>query len=166
MILRYVDAKILPGYAAVDRGRIFGYAFFVYEGSKGVIGDLFVASDQRLTNPSEVEAQLLTHVIETLQQSPGIHRIEAQLLVHDAGTVARPFVEQGFHRHARLFMVLPLGDAAKREPHLDEEIEIRRWSEQGLSGCRFRDHECLPRACGFRDQRSIPHAQRFTAFSE
>ena len=42
MILRYVDAKILPGYVAVERcGRIFGYAFFVYEGSKGVIGDLF-----------------------------------------------------------------------------------------------------------------------------
>jgi len=38
MILRYVDSKILPGYAAVDRGRIFGYAFFVYEGNKGVIG--------------------------------------------------------------------------------------------------------------------------------
>ena len=42
MILRYVDAKILPGYAAVERGRICGYAFFVYEGSKGVIGDLYV----------------------------------------------------------------------------------------------------------------------------
>src|SRR5260370_33743908 len=26
MILRYVDAKILPGYAAVDRGRVFGYS--------------------------------------------------------------------------------------------------------------------------------------------
>ena len=47
MILRYVDAKILPGYAAVDRGRIVGYAFFVYEGSKGVIGDLFVADGGR-----------------------------------------------------------------------------------------------------------------------
>jgi len=42
MILRYVDAKILPGYAAIERGRIFGYSFFVYEGSKGVVGDLFV----------------------------------------------------------------------------------------------------------------------------
>ncbi|MGA9039034.1 MAG: N-acetyltransferase [Terriglobales bacterium] len=130
MILRYVDAKILPGYAAVDRGRIFGYAFFVYEGSKGVIGDLFVAGGQSMDNPNEVETKLLTHVIETLQQSPGIHRIEAQLLVHEAGAVARPFVEQGFQRHARLFMVLPLGDPAKREPHLDQEIEIRRWSEQ------------------------------------
>jgi ribosomal protein S18 acetylase RimI-like enzyme len=130
MILRYVDAKILPGYAAVERGRIFGYAFFVYEGSKGVIGDLFVATDPRLTDPAAVEAQLLTHVIETLQQSPGIHRIEAQLLVHETGAVARPFLEQGFQRYARLFMVLPLAEAARRPSHLDEEIEIRRWSEQ------------------------------------
>ena len=43
MILRYVDAKILPGYAAVERGSLVGYSFFVYEGSKGVIGDLFVS---------------------------------------------------------------------------------------------------------------------------
>ena len=90
MILRYVDAKILPGYAAIERGRILGYAFFVYEGSKGVIGDLFVASSGRLPDPHEVESRLLLHVIETLQQSPGIHRVEAQLLVHEAGVVAKP----------------------------------------------------------------------------
>jgi ribosomal protein S18 acetylase RimI-like enzyme len=129
MILRYVDAKILPGYAAVDRGRIFGYAFFVYEGSKGVIGDLFVANGNRLPNPHEVESRLLVHVIETLQQSPGIHRVEAQLLLHETGVVAQPFVEQGFQRHARLFMLLSLEKPPRVAPvHL--EIELRRWSEQ------------------------------------
>src|SRR5580700_3415134 len=80
MILRYVDAKILPGYAAVERGRVFGYSFFVYEGSKGVIGDLYVVNGNRSSDAHEVEIKLLTHVIETLQQSPGIHRVEAQLL--------------------------------------------------------------------------------------
>lgn len=129
MILRYVDAKILPGYAAIDRGRIFGYAFFVYEGSKGVIGDLFVANGGRLPDPHGVESRLLTHVIETLQQSPGIHRIEAQLLIHETGEVARPFVEQGFSRHGRLFMVLPLSDPVKAVKPVSSEIEIRRWSE-------------------------------------
>lgn len=129
MILRYVDTKILPGYAAVDRGRIFGYSFFVYEGSKGVIGDLFVGNGGRLPNTREVETQLLTHVIETLQQSPGIHRVEAQLLTHGTGGVSQPFVSQGFSRHARLFMVLPLENAAKPGRSLDREIEIRRWSE-------------------------------------
>jgi ribosomal protein S18 acetylase RimI-like enzyme len=130
MILRYVDAKILPGYAAIDRGRVFGYSFFVYEGNKGVIGDLFVANGGRLPDPHQVESQLLMHVIETLQQSPGIHRVEAQLLAHEAGIVARPFVEQGFSRHSRLFMVLPLEKPAQPPPATHPDVEIRRWSEQ------------------------------------
>ncbi|MCU1298370.1 MAG: GCN5-related N-acetyltransferase [Acidobacteriaceae bacterium] len=130
MILRYVDAKILPGYAAIERGQIFGYAFFVYEGGKGVVGDLFVRDGGRLRNPAEVEAQLLTHVIETLQQSPGVHRVEAQLLAHESGVVARPFVAQGFSQHPRLFMVLPVNELLKHTTHLDKDIEIRRWSEE------------------------------------
>jgi ribosomal protein S18 acetylase RimI-like enzyme len=129
MILRYVDAKILPGYAAVDRGRIFGYAFFVYEGSKGVVGDLYVANGERLPNAREVEIKLLTHVIETLQQSPGIHRVEAQLLAHETGSVARPFVDQGFQRHPRLFMVLKLDQVSVAAARTHTEVEIRRWVE-------------------------------------
>jgi ribosomal protein S18 acetylase RimI-like enzyme len=131
MILRYVDAKILPGYAAIERGRIFGYSFFVYEGSKGVIGDLFVGGLNGAPAEGEhaIEVRLLTHVIETLQRSPGIHRVEAQLLVHKTGAVARPFLDQGFRRHPRLFMVLPLRSAAATAPNLPPDIEIRPWTE-------------------------------------
>jgi ribosomal protein S18 acetylase RimI-like enzyme len=129
MILRYVDAKILPGYAAVDRGRVFGYSFFVYEGSKGVIGDLYVTNGARLPESRQVEIRLLTHVIETLQQSPGIHRVEAQLLAHDANAVSRPFLETGFERHPRLFMVLPLAKSAPQEPPVLPEVEIRPWTD-------------------------------------
>src|ERR1700757_3106798 len=60
MILRYMDAKILPGYAAIERGSIFGYSFFVYEQNKGVIGDLFVRNGARTTNRQNAEARLLT----------------------------------------------------------------------------------------------------------
>lgn len=130
MILRYVDSRILPGYAAVERGKIMGYSFFVYEGSKGVIGDLYISDGRELQEQRSVEARLLTHVIETLQQSPGIHRIEAQLLVHETGTVLQPFMSQGFKRHPRLFMVLPLQDSAtKMKVALPPDVEIRRWSE-------------------------------------
>ena len=129
MILRYVDAKILPGYAAIDRGRIFGYAFFVYEGSKGVIGDLFVADEGPAPDRRQIEARLLAHVIETLQQSPGIHRVEAQLLVHDAGALARPFLDQGFRRHPRLFMAMPLSRPARPAPSIYPDFEVRRWQE-------------------------------------
>jgi ribosomal protein S18 acetylase RimI-like enzyme len=129
MILRYVDAKILPGYAAVDRGRVFGYSFFVYEGSKGVIGDLYVMNGTRLPDGRQVELRLLMHVIETLQQSPGIHRVEAQLLAHEANAVSRPFLDTGFQRHQRLFMVLPLGNLTQPQIPTHPEVEIRPWSE-------------------------------------
>ena len=159
MILRYMDAKFLPGYAAVSRGKVFGYSFFVYESSKGVIGDLFVRSGDNGSNREEVERRLLTHVIETLQQSPGIHRIEAQLLAHEAGAASQPFLSQGFSRHARLFMALPL--AAKMDAKvIAADIELRRWTEQDLSALGRGDHFSVQKSCGFGDQRPIPHLER------
>ena len=131
MILRYVDAKILPGYAAVERGSIVGYSFFVYEGSKGVVGDLFVSP--RRADARAIELQMVEHVIETLQQSPGILRVEAQLLTHQTGDLAAKFTSSGFQRHRRLFLALHLRGAGA--PHLPpvcvpEDILVRRWAEQ------------------------------------
>jgi GNAT superfamily N-acetyltransferase len=146
MILRYMDAKFLPGYAAVSRGKVFGYSFFVYENNKGVIGDLFVSTGVNGTDRGEVERRLLTHVIETLQQSPGVHRIEAQLLAHQAGAAAAPFVAQGFSRHARLFMTLPLNGAPGNGGKLSAQYEIRRWTERdyqnsaGVITAAYRNH--------------------------
>ena len=129
MILRYMEAKILPGYAAIERGAIFGYSFFVYEQSKGVIGDLYVRDGGRTPNRHDVEERLLTHVIETLQQSPGIHRVEAQLLAHATGEVARPFLAQGFSRHPRVFMNFEMASHPQTAPPLAPEFELRPWSE-------------------------------------
>ncbi|HWR15955.1 MAG TPA: GNAT family N-acetyltransferase [Terriglobales bacterium] len=133
MILRYVDARILPGYAAVERGRLHGYSFFVYEQNKGVIGDLFVAEESlRKGGDHEIEKRLITHVCETLEQSPGVHRIEAQLLLHQTGSVSEPFEEQGFRRFPRLFMTLPLknGNGKGSVPKVPKGFELRRWTEQ------------------------------------
>jgi ribosomal protein S18 acetylase RimI-like enzyme len=128
MILRYVDSKILPGYAAVEGSRVGGYAFFVYEGSKGVIGDLFADNSIRLPGDT-VERRLSIHVIETLQRSPGVHRIEAQLLTHESGVLSGPFLAEGFRQFPRLFMVLPL--TLSQRPHIIQqpEFEYRRWME-------------------------------------
>jgi ribosomal protein S18 acetylase RimI-like enzyme len=147
MILRYVDAKILPGYAAVERGSLVGYSFFVYEGSKGVIGDLFVSP--RRAEVRAVEVRLLEHVIETLQQSPGVHRVEAQLLAHPTGEVAAPFGSNGFQRFRRLFLSLDLA-AGEGSPMAEarplRDVAIRRWTEQdyqpaaGIITAAYRAH--------------------------
>jgi ribosomal protein S18 acetylase RimI-like enzyme len=147
MILRYVDAKILPGYAAVERGNIVGYAFFVYEGSKGVMGDLFV-SPRRL-DARQIESQMADHVIETLQQSPGIHRVEAQLLTHQAGHLSAGFAAAGFQRYRRLFLSLALSgrDAPQFPPlPIPADVQVRRWIEQdyqpaaGVITAAYRGH--------------------------
>jgi len=131
MILRYIDSKILPGYAAVENGRVGGYAFFVYEGSKGVVGDLYADQTIRLEDgPGAVERLLAVHVIETLQQSPGVHRIEAQLLPHESGTLSPTFVREGFRQFPRLFMALPLGKNLRTQVLPAADIEFRRWGEQ------------------------------------
>ena len=41
LLLQYLDSRVLPGYVAVENGRILGYIFCVYEGYKAVIGDVF-----------------------------------------------------------------------------------------------------------------------------
>jgi ribosomal protein S18 acetylase RimI-like enzyme len=155
MILRYLDARILPGYAAVEEGSLAGYTFFVYEGSKGIIGDLFVrpGAEENGSGASQGEPRLgerlLSHVIETLQNSPGIHRIEAQLLPHPAGSLARPFTQGGFQRHPRLFMNLALSRARDwPSPGRSKaaEIEIRPWSDADFHSAAavitaaYRDH--------------------------
>ena len=128
MILRYIDSKILPGYVAVEDGKPLGYSFFVYEGSKGVIGDLFVAEGDPLRS-AVIRNQILTHVIETLQQTPGIQRIEAQLLVHDSGVIAQPFASSGFRVFPRLFMEKPLSAAQSGEISAPPDLVLRNWTE-------------------------------------
>jgi ribosomal protein S18 acetylase RimI-like enzyme len=137
LVLRYVDSRILPGFAAIERGRVHGYCFFVYEGAKGVIGDLFV-EDSEFTRERrhEMELELLRHCIGTLQQSPGVHRVEAQLLIHPKGRLVGPFQEEGFRRYHRIFLSKPielskpaeLSKTIARRP-LPADIEVHRWSE-------------------------------------
>ncbi len=133
MILRYLDSKILPGYVALENGRVVGYTFFVYEATKGVIGDLFVSVEDK-KHEAEIRVRLLTHAIETLQQTPGIHRAEAQLLVHDSGVLSGPFSKQGFTAYPRVFMRLALKSekpASHATAHAQrlEGLEIRHWAE-------------------------------------
>jgi ribosomal protein S18 acetylase RimI-like enzyme len=75
---------------------------------------------------------MLDHVIETLQSSPGIHRVEAQLLAHDTGELGAPFTSTGFQRFNRLFLALPMrGKGAPTVPPVRpvQELQIRHWTE-------------------------------------
>ncbi|NYF79371.1 GNAT family N-acetyltransferase [Granulicella arctica] len=132
LLLQYLDSRVLPGFVALDRGKICGFTFCVYEGHKAVVGDAYaIASDA--TTSLKITHRLLQHLLELLLHSPNIERIESQLLLYDAGAIDEVFVSAGFAMFPRMFMELNLEDyqgslMQSDERTLPQEIELRRWS--------------------------------------
>jgi ribosomal protein S18 acetylase RimI-like enzyme len=133
LLLQYLDSRVLPGYVAVENGRILGYAFCVYEDHKAIIGDVFSLSGAS----SEVEGHLLRHLVELLQHSPGIDRVECQLLLHPHGLHADIFRQSGFKLYRRLFMELDLSQ-------LEEMPSSRSPLPQGISMGTWRENDFHP----------------------
>jgi ribosomal protein S18 acetylase RimI-like enzyme len=133
LLLQYLDSRILPGYVAIENGHICGYVFCVYEGNKAVVGDVFAIPST--TNPDSataVERSLLEHLVELLKNSPGIDRIESQLLLHPHGVHAGVLAQAGFRVYERLFMELELASAnlAQGQPIGGTAgLELRAWKD-------------------------------------
>lgn len=137
LLLQYLDSRVLPGYVAVENGRVTGYVFCVYEGHKAVIGDVFAVDGA--TTAAECRDELLRRLLEMLQNSPGVTRIESQLLLHPHESHWRVFEEVGFEVHERIFMEWPLqpireGLATMGEHAQIPGLEMRRWAEADFAG--------------------------------
>ena len=107
LLLQYLDSRILPGFVALDRGRVCGFTFCVYEGNKAVVGDAFAVASER-SQGLQIAQTLLHQLLQLLSHSPGIHRIESQLLLYDSGSIDEVFLRSGFAMYPRLFMELDL----------------------------------------------------------
>ncbi len=153
LLMQYLDNHMLPGYAAVSSGRVFGYVFCVYEETKAVIGDIFAlpgAPDGAGRPPAEAQSTaetLLRHLFELLLNSPHVERIESQLLLHPAGTYTAMFHDAGFRIFRRLFLVQALSSRLS-PPQIDlpANLEFRAWREADLAPAArlicesYRDH--------------------------
>jgi ribosomal protein S18 acetylase RimI-like enzyme len=139
LLLQYLDSRILPGFVALERSRIVGFCFCVYEGHKAVIGDIY--SSRYETDPLAIVHTLTRHLLETLEASPDIRRIETQLLLFDSGILPPLFASAlsqnlRFQVFPRLFLELPLGPRAVPLPPpppfppapFPPDIELCRWS--------------------------------------
>src|SRR3984957_324828 len=136
LLLQYLDSRLLPGYVAIENGRICGYVFCVYESEKALVGDVFAMPSPG--NPplsADVERRLLEHLIELLQHSPGVDRIESQLLLHPHGTHVEILTRAGFQIYERLFMELELTPRLREGPPRDppRELELRAWRDSDFA---------------------------------
>ncbi|HTA86531.1 MAG TPA: GNAT family N-acetyltransferase [Silvibacterium sp.] len=140
LLLQYLDSRVLPGYVAVENGRIAGYLFCVYEDRKAVIGDVFaVQPSNSEISPADIELRLLESLIELLKNSPGVERIESQLLLHPHGLHASAFRAAGFQVYSRLFMRLDLSRilAATAPPSLPQDLVMRPWHEDDFNAAAY-----------------------------
>ena len=128
LLLDYVNSRSLTGYVAVRKGRVAGYAFGVCEAAKAVMGDVYAFGEgDQTANP--ICELLLTHLLETLQATPGISRVESQLLLFPDGALKMPFLESGFRSFPRCFMVCELrGPVAAGE--IAKEFRIEPWQPE------------------------------------
>lgn len=139
LLLDYLNGRILPGFVAVEGQRVVGYAFCVYEGDKAVIGDVFGTESAAGEAAVHIEGRLLDSLIELLQHSPGVDRIETQLLLHPHGRFQAAFDRAGFSTYERLFMECPLDllSPAVQLPSTMEiplqALELRPWRESDFS---------------------------------
>jgi ribosomal protein S18 acetylase RimI-like enzyme len=117
-----------------------GYAFYVLEDHKGLVGGLFVSPR---FSQQELSQRLLTDTLTTLSGIPKLERVEAQLIPF--GYQLDPVLaEYGFRLYMRQFMIAPLapnsGEALDVLPGLIREgpgagLILERWDHRYFEGC-------------------------------
>ena len=166
LLLEYLDGRVLPGYVAMYDGRVTGYTFGVLEGAKAVIGDAYAFGETENTRNPVCET-LLHHLIEMLQATPGIDRIESQLLMFPVGALASPFFARGFRAYPRLFMIGSVAkalDASIPQTKLPLGLRLESWRPEFYDSAAELIHRCYTghMDSGINDQyRTVHGSLRF-----
>jgi ribosomal protein S18 acetylase RimI-like enzyme len=132
IVRRYVDMRALFGCALVHAGQAVGYAYYVHEDHKVLIGDLFVSQPYRTL---EAQHLLLRHIVQAARTVPGVRRIEAQLMMLDSTRVHELYPSHELSVFERDFMLLAGIDGLRREtlpPGPSSPLVFEPWSERHL----------------------------------
>lgn len=112
LLRRFLQIQSLYGYALRIDNQVVGYSYQVCEGHKGLIGDFYVRAPY--ATPSN-EMTLLGAVVQGLMRTPGVRRIESQLMLLRNSLAPVPFGRY-LTRHDRSFMEIDRDAALKLAP--------------------------------------------------
>ncbi len=128
LIRKFIDSRALGGFVVTENGKPAGYAFYVLEEYKGLIGGLFVSSD---CDQDAITRRLISEMVAALHATPRLVRVEAQLMPF--GTELDPdFLSQYFRLHTRQFMYLPLDEAQLSGKPLTGALRLETWSDRAF----------------------------------
>ncbi|MEZ5356037.1 MAG: GNAT family N-acetyltransferase [Bryobacteraceae bacterium] len=132
LVRRFVRMQSLGGYALVAGNTPVGYCYYVCEERKGLLGDLYIAREY--SSPA-LERSLLEASLRSLWSTPGIHRVESQLMLMTAAARTRMPDAARMEAYHRNFMAADLaggGSPAAGLParSLPRGTELIPWHER------------------------------------
>jgi len=127
LVRRFVEVHALNGFALLVGDEAVGYAYYVCEEHKGLVGDLFVREEYRTP---ELEHRLLSAVVDQLMNTRGVRRIESQLMM--ARSAYRRMLPAAHHvrSHQRNFMMYDLSGVGQLAERRIDRVVFDRWTER------------------------------------
>jgi len=126
LVRRFVGMQALQGFALVEGSRVTGYAYHVCEDGKGLIGGVYVRDRERAP---ELENVLIEAILEGLWRTPGVHRVESQLLMLSQPLERRmPFASR-LRVFPRWFLQLPARNFIQLPGRPSARASIAPWHE-------------------------------------
>lgn len=132
LIRRYIETASLSGLALLDPSQgIVGYAYYVLEDRKALIGDLYVAE---CAATSGNEYLLLKGILDELRRTPGVHRAECQLMMMrncpDPALVPPDFPDAASMRgFSRNFMLAPVPEFDALRSWTTPRYDLLPWTD-------------------------------------
>ena len=126
LVRRFVSIHALSGFALMRGSRIAGYSYYVCEESKGLIGDLYVMRKHR---DIENENALLEAVLDALWHTPGVRRVESQLMMLSSPLDRSLPYQNCLRISPRYFLKAALGPITKLPPRTGLQLAISPWPE-------------------------------------
>lgn len=149
LVQKYVELGTLCGFALRRGGQVAGYAYYLHEDHKGLIGGLYILDAY---STLEGERMLLRACLEALRQGDSrLRRVESQLLLLRHASLPLPEFPYGvlMRTYERVMMTARLDRltaglydlAVRRERFLIDRWHERRMEEAGRLVClSYRGH--------------------------
>ncbi|MEN6532804.1 MAG: GNAT family N-acetyltransferase [Bryobacteraceae bacterium] len=127
LVHRFLDMRALTGYALRIAGNTAGYSYYISEGHKGLIGNLYVVERHRTP---ETHSVLFDAVVGDLLHVPHLRRIESQLMLMPV-TMPMPMPRAKYLTvHIRNFMAFDLRNARRLQPGMPAaRVNFETWDE-------------------------------------
>jgi ribosomal protein S18 acetylase RimI-like enzyme len=134
LIRDVVRERDLSGFVALSGTHTVGFAFYVIESNRCSIGDIYVAKNWRGVG---VDKQLAEALLEKLEATPRLRRIESQSVSIENHGIYSAFEAYGFKRFERDYMMIGAShwqsNSSARQRKASDKFSLCHWEDEDFA---------------------------------